>query len=50
MEWDSLPQIRSCSIGCLYWINKKTALQLLVDIFPRQLDSHATDWFDITKP
>ena len=35
--------------GCLYWL-KKMALQLLVDIFPRRFGSHATDWFDITKP
>ena len=43
-------QIRICRIGCLYWLNKKTALQLLVDIFPRWLGSHEIDWFDITKP
>ena len=24
-------------------------MQLLVDIFPRRLGSHETDWFDITK-
>ena len=43
-------QISICRIGCLYWLNKKTALQLLVDIFPRWLGSHEIDWFDITKP